>query len=416
MTVADRLLRMFTLLLGEGPPLRVRGWDGSTAGPPDAPVVDIRSRQAIRRLVHEPNQLGLGRAYVAGELDVEGDVYEVLDTLSVIAGRQVAALDKAQLLKEATLLGAIGKEPAPPPEEIHLAGAKHSRDRDRAAISSHYDAGNEFYRLLLGPSMVYSCAYWAGPDATLEEAQRDKLQLICKKLELGPDSRLLDVGCGWGSLALHAAREHGTRVVGVTLSVEQLELARARAAEAGLTDRVEFRLQDYRDVTDGPFDAISSVGMAEHVGDEMYTEYCEHLFELLRPGGRLLNHQISRNPSHPPNEPSFIASFVFPDGDLAPIGTTVGLIENAGFEVRDTEALREHYTSTLRAWSANLEAGWDRAVKLTSEGRARVWRLYMAATALSFRYGQIGVHQVVAVKPAAGGFSGMPATRRAWLG
>ncbi|WP_018352645.1 SAM-dependent methyltransferase [Longispora albida] len=418
MAAAGRLLKVFTTLFGDGLPLRIRAWDGSEAGPEGGPVLWVRDRQALRRIARQPNELGLGRAYVAGELDVDGDLYTALERLSVIRGRPLLrAIDKAELLRQATLLGVLGGEPDPPPEEIgHLAGAKHSRDRDRAAISHHYDVGNEFYRLVLGPTMVYSCAYFTAPAATLEEAQQAKLDLICRKLGLGPGSRLLDVGCGWGSLALHAAKEYGADVVGVTLSEQQLELARERAAQAGLDGRVDFRLQDYRDVADGPFDAVSSVGMAEHVGEEEYAGYCARLFELLRPGGRLLNHQISRSPASSPAQPSFIESYVFPDGDLSPAGLTLSLIEGAGFEVRDFESLREHYTSTLLAWAANLDAGWERAVKLTSEGRARVWRLYMTASALGFKYGQIGVNQILAVRPLPGGGSGMPPTRAEWLG
>jgi cyclopropane-fatty-acyl-phospholipid synthase len=228
--------------------------------------------------------------------------------------------------------------------------------------------------------------------------------------------RLLDVGCGWGSMALHAAAEHGAQVVGITVSRAQAELARKRVAEAGLTDRVEIRLQDYRDVDDGPFDAISSIGMAEHVGVEPYLHYARHLFELLRPGGRLLNHQIARRPGPAdPDHESLISTYVFPDGELAPLGTTVSLIEDAGFEVRDVQALREHYALTLREWVRNLEEHWDEAVRLTSPGRARVWRLYMAGSALSFERNRIGVNHVLAVKPLTAGRSGLPLRRHGWL-
>jgi cyclopropane-fatty-acyl-phospholipid synthase len=264
--------------------------------------------------------------------------------------------------------------------------------------------------------MVYSCAYWDKPDAALEDAQRAKLDLICRKLDLQPGQRLLDVGCGWGSLALHAAREYGVRVLGVTLSTEQADYARKQVAEAGLTDQVEIRIQDYRDLDDGPFDAISSVGMAEHVGTGPYLEYAKILYGQLKVGGRLLNHQISAiHPEPKTGGRSFIDAYVFPDGELAPVGTTVSIIEEAGFEVRDVQALREHYALTLRAWVANLESQWSQAVRLTSAGRARVWRLYMAASALAFEQGRIGVNQVLAVKTRRDGTSGMPPTRAAWL-
>ncbi|PRY27176.1 cyclopropane fatty-acyl-phospholipid synthase-like methyltransferase [Pseudosporangium ferrugineum] len=229
--------------------------------------------------------------------------------------------------------------------------------------------------------------------------------------------RLLDVGCGWGSLALHAARGYGVDVVGVTLSGEQADYARKQVAEAGLTAHVEIRVQDYRDVDDGPFDAIASVGMAEHVGIEPYEEYARILYAQLKPGGRLLNHQIAAlHPEPLPGrrERTFIDAYVFPDGELAPVGTTVSALERAGFEVRDVQALREHYARTLRAWVANLEADWTTAVRLTSPGRARVWRLYMAASAIAFEQGRIGVNQVLCVKARRDGSSDMPATRAGW--
>jgi cyclopropane-fatty-acyl-phospholipid synthase len=313
--------------------------------------------------------------------------------------------------------------PAPPREEVRrVRGHLHTRRTDRRAISHHYDVGNDFYELVLGPSMVYSCAYWRAPEAeggTLEEAQRDKLELVCRKLGLQPGQRLLDVGCGWGSMAIHAAREHGVSVVGVTLSHEQAAYARKRVADEGLTDRVEIRVQDYRDVADGPYDAISSIGMAEHVGAERYLEYAQDLYALLKPGGRLLNHQIARRPERDESAyrvDEFIDAYVFPDGELAPVGTTVTQLERAGFEVRDVESIREHYALTLRRWVANLETHWERAVRLTSPGRARVWRLYMAASALSFEHNRIGVNQVLAVKTPEPGGSGMPLRSRTWNG
>jgi cyclopropane-fatty-acyl-phospholipid synthase len=315
-------------------------------------------------------------------------------------------------------LGIVGPQPKPPLEEMAMSGSRHSKRRDRQAISHHYDVGNDFYADVLGPSMVYSCAYWTSTDPAygLADAQRDKLDLICRKLELKPGMRLLDVGCGWGSLALHAAREYSVRVLGITLSTEQADYARKQVAEAGLTEQVEIRIQDYREVDEAPFDAISSVGMAEHVGTGPYAEYAGILYRQLRPGGRLLNHQIAAiHPEPKPSYRTFIDAYVFPDGELAPLGTTVSLIEEAGFEVRDVQTLREHYGRTLRAWVANLEAEWSDAVRLTSPGRARVWRLYMAASALAFEAGRIGVNQVLAVRPHRDGTSDMPPTRAGWL-
>ncbi|MEJ8635473.1 cyclopropane-fatty-acyl-phospholipid synthase family protein [Streptomyces sp. MS2.AVA.5] len=428
--MADAALRLTTVaeeLLGFPLPVRVRAWDGSESGPPGAPVLVVRHRRALRRLLWRPGELGLARAWVAGEIDVEGDLYAALDLLSGIIWEREEDLAPAvhpvrdpRLRTAARALLRIGgalPPPPPPPEEVRRrSGPLHTRRRDRQAISHHYDVGNGFYEQVLGPSMVYSCAYWSD-GGTLEEAQRDKLDLVCRKLALQQGDRLLDVGCGWGSLAMHAAREYGAQVTGITLSREQAAYARKRIAEAGLTDRIEIRVQDYRDVRDGPYDAIASIGMAEHVGQVRYLEYAEQLLTLLRPGGRLLNHQIARRPER--NEADyrldpFIDRYVFPDGELAPLGRTVATLELAGFEVRDVESIREHYALTLRRWVANLEADWRRAVRHSSPGRARVWRLYMAACALAFEHSKIGVNQVLAVRTPHSGDSGLPLRARDW--
>ncbi|WP_042412763.1 class I SAM-dependent methyltransferase [Streptacidiphilus anmyonensis] len=478
------LRELLTHLLGVEPPFRVRTWDGAEAGPADAPLLALTDRRALRHLLWAPNELGLARAYVSGAITLPGEdedadsteLYELLRRLAALAedrpelslrptmrqgsapgsgpasepgsgpgvrsesgvrsrsgAKPGSALspgslkalfgpDSRRMVATAARLGAIGPRPAIPPEEMRRSrGPVHTLRRDRAAISHHYDVGNDFYRLVLGPSMVYSCAYWPPGTATLEAAQEAKLDLVCRKLglhQLPPGSRLLDVGCGWGSMLLHAARRYGVTGVGVTLSAEQARMARERIADAGLTDRVEIRLQDYREVVDGPFDAISSIGMAEHVGSAMYLRYAKTLHGLLRPGGRLLNHQIGRRPTAP-GQPyrlsPFIAAYVFPDGELAPIGTTVSLLEQAGFEVRDVESLREHYALTLRRWVTNLQEEWTQAVKLAGLGRARVWRLYMAACALAFEENRIGVNQVLAVRNGPGGTSELPLSRRAWL-
>ncbi|GAB2950118.1 cyclopropane-fatty-acyl-phospholipid synthase family protein [Streptomyces pseudoechinosporeus] len=426
----DAALRLKTLLeqlLGAPLPVRLRAWDGSEAGPPGAPTLVVRNRRALRRLLWKPGELGLARAWVAGDLTVDGDLYAVLDLVSgLVWERGEDARSLRETLRDPEARAAVRGllmmawpplPPAPPREEVRRRTHLHTKRSDRRAISHHYDVGNDFYEIVLGPSMVYSCAYWPTPDATLEDAQRDKLELIARKLDLKPGGRLLDVGCGWGSMAIHAAREHGVSVVGVTLSHEQAAYARKRVADEGLTDRVEIRVQDYRDVADGPYDAISSVGMAEHVGSERYLAYARTLFALLKPGGRLLNHQIGRRPRRDESAyevDEFIDAYVFPDGELAPIGSTVTQLESAGFEVRDVESIREHYALTLRRWVANLEAGWPLAVRLTSPGRARVWRLYMAASALAFEHNRIGVNQVLAVRTPGSGASGMPLRARTW--
>lgn len=424
---ASRLTALAEELLSEPLPVRVRAWDGSESGPPDAPVLVIRRRRALRRLLWKPGELGLARAWVAGEIDVEGDLYEALDHLSgFLWDRGADAEDAVHPVRDPAVrafargllqLAGPWPPPAPPSEEVRRrTGPLHTRRRDRAAVSHHYDVGNDFYALVLGPSMVYSCAYWED-GGNLEDAQRDKLDLVCRKLALKEGDRLLDVGCGWGSMAMHAARAYGARVIGITLSQEQAAHARKRIAEEGLTDRIEIRVQDYRDVRDGPYDAISSIGMAEHVGSVQYRAYADALYALLKPGGRLLNHQIARRPEKDETAyriDAFIDAYVFPDGELAPVGRTLATLEEAGFEARDVETLREHYALTLRRWVANLERHWEQAVRAASPGRARVWRLYMAASALSFERNRIGVNQILAVRPLEGGGSRLPLRARTW--
>lgn len=438
---AERLVALARQAWGGPLPLRVRAWDGSEAGPSGAPVLVLRDRRALHRMMWKPGELGLARAWVAGEVDIEGDLYEALDSMGrlvwhrparrerssdgrVRAGmlRTRAALaspQRARLAAELVSLVGMAAPPEPPAEERRgRVGPLHSLRRDRAAISHHYDVGNDFYARILGPSMVYSCAYWEHAGMNLEDAQRAKLDLVCRKLQLRPGQRLLDVGCGWGAMVLHAVEHYGVEAVGVTLSEEQATLARKRVAEAGLTGRAEIRVCDYREVVDGPYDAISSIGMAEHVGSTRFREYAGLLRELLVPGGSLLNHQIARRPSSGRGRyrtDEFIDRYVFPDGELAPVGTTVALLEEAGLEVRDVESIREHYGRTLRAWVSNLEQHREELQELATAGRIRVWHLYLAASALAFERRQIGVNQVLAVRTDANGSSGMPRTRAEWL-
>ncbi len=421
---ADRVVLILERLLGAPVPIRIRAWDGSIAGAADGPMLSINSRRALRRLLWQPDEVGLGRAWVSAEIDVDGDLEQAMTQFENIGRdlatrRRLSTGERVEVLRTAARLGVLGLPPKRPPEEISLTGQRHSKSRDRVAVTHHYDVGNDFYEIVLGPSMTYSCAYWARPDDptySLEDAQRDKLELICRKLGLGSGMRLLDVGCGWGSLVVHAAREHGVHAVGITLSQEQAEFAHKRVVDAGLTDLVDIRVQDWRDVSGEQFDAIASVGMAEHLGSEQWEEYARTLHGLLVPGGRLLNHQIIRRPG--PKRPSrtFITAFVFPDGELLPLGDVVTAIESADLEVRDVESLREHYARTLRRWVINLERQWDRAVELAGSGRARVWRLYMTGSARSFDAGRIGVAQVLAVRRQNDGGSGLPATRASWLG
>lgn len=417
-SAATRVRTLLESVLGPDLRLGVRGWDGSYAGPADPPaLIAVRSALALRRLVWSPNELGLARAYVAGDMDVEGDLYSALQFLETRdAARRLENRSAAHRLfvsaSAVAALRGIGPPLGPPAEEAKGRGLRHSRRRDAEAIRHHYDVGNDFYRLVLGPSMTYSCAFWPPGTVTLEDAQDAKFELISRKLDLVPGMRLLDVGCGWGSFATYAARAHGVDVVGVTISPAQAELARSRAAAAGVGDRVEIRLQDYRDIADGPYDAVASIGMSEHVGRSQLSIYAGRLAALLAPQGRLLNSAISR-PGRVSGRSgkTFISRYVFPDGELHSVARMIEELETAGLEVRDVQSLREHYQRTLLCWERNLEERWEQAAALVGLPRARIWRLYMTASAVAFGAGRIGVDQVLAVR-TAGGVAGMPASRR----
>jgi cyclopropane-fatty-acyl-phospholipid synthase len=415
-TAAEALAPLFHAVLGNELRLEVRFWDGSRLGPDDSPArVLLRSPDAVRRILWSPNELGFARAYVLGEADIEGDTFTALSLLTREAPAQlrIGTRTLLQTLRAARRLGIVGPPLPPPAEEIRLRGGLHSRRRDAAAVSHHYDVGNDFYRLVLGESMTYSCARFVGGDETLEEAQAAKYDLICRKLGLQPGMRLLDVGCGWGGMVMHAALHYRTAGVGITLSRQQYELARKRVADAGLADWVEIRLQDYRDLdgSDERFDAISSIGMFEHVGRARMAAYFDVLGSCLRPEGRLLNHAISTPDGASYDRRSFMARYVFPDGELQDVADVVAAMERTDLEVRDVESLREHYGRTLRHWVANLDGRWDEAVELVGPVRARVWRLYMTGSATSFESGEVAVHQVLGVKPRSDGSSGMPPSR-----
>lgn len=417
-SVAHALRAALRTAMGEDIPVRFEFWDGSATGDPSAGRVRVHRPVAIRRILWAPGELGIARAYVAGDLDLDGDIYAILTALrdAVPADLRFGVRMVPAVARGALEIGAVGPPPTPPAEETRLYGLLHSRSRDARAIGHHYDVGNDFYRLVLGPAMTYSCARFVTDDVSLAEAQASKHELICRKLGLHERAgrRLLDVGCGWGSLAIHAARHHRATVVGVTISREQVDLARQRVAQAGLTGQVEIRLQDYRDVRGEVFDAIASVGMSEHVGHKRAPAYFDTLHALLVPEGRLLNHAISSVGGSRLGRRSFAGRYVFPDGELMDVGDQVLVMEQSGFEVRDVESLREHYAVTLRRWVANLESQWDRAVALVGEARARVWRLYMAGSAVGFDDGGIAVHQVLGVRPTDDGSSGMPRTRADW--
>jgi cyclopropane-fatty-acyl-phospholipid synthase len=422
-SVADTLRPFVRRLVAGELPVGIRFWDGSSLGAAEASaVIVVRSPAALRRMLWAPGELGLARAYVAGDLDIQGDVFAVLSLRDRLAsGRggpdlHLGATGVARLARAAVALRALGLPPPRPAEEARLRGRRHSKKRDASAVRHHYDVPSDFYRIVLGESMTYSCAYFPSPKLSLEQAQDAKHDLVCRKLGLRPGMRLLDVGSGWGGMAIHAAKHYGVTAVGITLSPPQAELAAKRVVEAGMADRVEIRIQDYRDVSDGPYDAVSSIGMFEHVGAALAPRYFGALFGLLAPAGRLLNHAISRPAgSSGIDRRSLIGRYVFPDGELLEVGRTVTAMQRAGFEVRDVESLREHYALTLRRWVANLEGRWEEAQRLSSSARARIWRLYMAGSALSFEAGRVSVHQVLGVKPGPQGFGGMPMTRAAFV-
>ncbi|EKT81050.1 cyclopropane fatty acid synthase [Rhodococcus opacus M213] len=423
-TVAAELDKALRPLVRGELPVHLTAWDGSTAGPVTAPRVVLRSPDALRRLLWNPGELGAAQAYVTGEIDVEGDLGEALAHVWAVArerglnGVRPSPTTVAKVLRVAAKLGVVGGPLPAPATQANIRGRLHSLLRDRAAISHHYDLSNDFYALILDPQMAYSCAYFTrnapgtpqNSDYELEDAQRDKLDLVCRKIGLEPGMRLLDVGCGWGSLSLHAAAEYGAHVVGVTISREQKAFIDKRIAERGLQDRVEIRLQDYREVPDGPFDAVASLEMGEHVGEKNYARYAQALYDNAKPGARVLIQQMSRTGHHPGGGP-FIESFIAPDMTMRPVGESVAYLERAGLEVRDVHGLRDHYVWTVDAWLEKFESRWDDVVEMVGLEMARVWRLYLVGGGMSFEQGRMGVDQILAVKPTAAGRSLMPAVR-----
>ncbi len=419
MSVAAKLSALMTPLVGTELPVRIHAWDGSEAGPANAPVLRITSRRALRRLLWQPDELGIAQAYITGEIDVPGGSRELADGLRTVweksrtTGSGPITLTAREKLSAATLalrLGALGPRPTVPASQAKLTGTLHTRARDRAAIAHHYDLSNEFYSLILDESMAYSSAYYETDDLTLAQAQRAKLDLICRKLGLRPGMRLLDVGCGWGSLSLHAAEHYGVRVLGVTISGQQHEFIGKRIAERGLSDRVEVRVQDYREVAEQPFDAVSSIEMGEHVGEHNYPVYAGALFSHVKPTGRLLLQQMSRRSDAAPGGGPFIESYIAPDMHMRPLSETLGFLERAGFEIRNVQALREHYVRTVDAWLETFESHYSEAVAMVGDEMARVWRLYLVGGGLSFEEGRMGVDQILAVRPSPSGTSHLPPT------
>ncbi len=411
-------------LMKDGLPFRFEAYDGSVAGPKDATYTfRLLNERGLAYIMTAPGDLGFGRAIVAGDLEVDGvhlgNPYEVLKHVkSRLSLRMPPPAEVVQIVRS---LGVGNLRPPQPPPEEHLPrwrraleGLRHSKARDAEAIHHHYDVSNRFYEYVLGPSMTYTCAVFPRQDATLEEAQFEKYDLVARKLDLKEGDRLLDVGCGWGGMVRHAAQHYGVKVIGVTLSEQQALWAQQKIKEQGLDHLAEVRHGDYRDVVETGFDAVSSIGLTEHIGVRNYPSYFTFLSSKLKDGGRLLNHCITRRDgSLPPSPGAFIDRFVFPDGELAPVGRIVSAAHDNGLEVRHVEDLREHYALTLKGWNENLEAHWDECLEEVSLGTAKVWGIYMAGSRLAFERNELGLHHVLAVKVGADGDAHFP-LRPAW--
>lgn len=418
------LAEILEAFAGRRLPLRFTAYDGSSAGPPDAALgLELKTPRGATYLATGRGDLGLARAYIAGDLEIHGvhpgDPYELLTAL---ADELVFRMPPPRTM--ARVVRSIGIEHlrpvAPPAQEVPprwrrvASGLRHSKARDAEAIHHHYDVSNTFYEWVLGPSMTYTCACYPRPEASLDEAQENKYRLVFEKLRLKPGDQLLDVGCGWGGMVRYAARR-GIRAIGVTLSKEQTSWAQQAIAEEGLSDLAEVRYGDYRDIAESGFDAVSSIGLLEHIGVRNYPSYFRFLQARLRPGGLLLNHCITRPDNR--SEPStrgFIDRYVFPDGELTGSGRIIREAQDVGLEVLHEENLRPHYALTLRDWCANLVAHWDDAVAEVGLPTAKVWGLYMAGSRLAFESGGIQLHQVLAVRPDGRGGNGDLPLRPWW--
>jgi cyclopropane-fatty-acyl-phospholipid synthase len=378
-------------------PFTIELWDGSrirsTSANGAGPTFTARSKDALAYAVAAPGQLGLGRAYVAGEIEVD-DMDAVIGLLNEWRPPPVGTATKARLIAAALRAAGVRRPPPAPKAELHLRGRKHTTERDREAVRHHYDVGNEFFSLFLDESLTYSCAIFSRGAKTLEEAQETKLELVCTKLGLQAGQRVLDVGCGWGSFPIHAARHHGVHVTGITLSPPQAELARRRVAEAGLTDRVEIRVADYRELADEPFDAIASIGMVEHVGASQIDRYAHELGRMLRPGGMLLNHGIARVRHGEPEAGPFSERYVFPDAAPLHLSRIIAALEGAGMPTEHVEGFADDYAETLGHWTRRFDANLEEARRLAGDERTRVWRLYLRAARNGFVTGFTSIYQV----------------------
>ncbi len=382
-------------------PFNVRFWDGCTvaATVEPAPTFFVRRPVALAHVLSAPSTLGLGRAYVDGSLAVD-DLDGALRVVDEFEPPPLTRADRVRLAAAAAAAALPGGLPRRPDLELLLRGRLHSAERDAEAVRYHYNVGNDFFALFLDASMTYSCAVFSRGAQTLEEAQRAKLELVAGKLDLQPGMRVLDVGCGWGSFAMHAAREHGVHVTGITLSEPQAQRARELVAEAGLSEQVEIRVQDYRQLPAASFDAIASIGMSEHVGESQIDSYARTLFSLLRPNGKLLNHAIAQlDPAANPLEDVFSTRYVFPDGEPLPLSRVQLALERAGFWTGHIEGFREDYAETLRHWAKRLDEHLAEAEALAGPERTRVWRLYLRSAGRGFEAGDLAVYQIRTRRP-----------------
>jgi cyclopropane-fatty-acyl-phospholipid synthase len=375
-------------------PFAVEFWDGTRlpASGGEGPTFYVRSPRAAAHVLRAPGQLGLGRAYVSGEIEVD-DMDAVIELLDTWQPPPLDRGDLARLLLGAVRAAGLTRPPSRPAAELVLSGRRHSKERDARAVRHHYDVSNDFFALFLDESMTYSCAFFAAGAQTLEGAQEEKLETVARKLALKEGDRVLDVGCGWGSFPLWAATKHGASVVGITLSPPQAERARRRAEEAGVADRVEIRVMDYRDLGGERFDAIASIGMVEHVGEEQIDVYARTLAGLLEPGGRLLNHGISRLRHSDPEAGAFSERYVFPDGEPLHLSRVLLALERAGFVTRHVSEHGADYAETLRHWARRLDENLDEAIRLAGPERVRVWRLYLRAARNGFENGFLSIYQ-----------------------
>lgn len=381
---------------------RVRFWDGSeipsTDGNGDGPTFTLRSPTALAHVLRAPGELGLSRAYVSGTLEVD-DLDRVIDMVDTIQTPQLERADRVRLAIATARACGLTAPPRIPDAELRPHGKLHSKERDARAVRHHYDVSNELFKLFLDESMTYSCAIFSRGATTLEEAQREKVDLVCRKLALKEGERVLDVGCGWGSFVLHAAREYGVRAVGITLSPSQAELARERVAQAGLSDRIEIRVMDYRDLKSERFDAIASIGMVEHVGSAQIDEYARTLASLLGSGGRLLNHGIARlRQGLEEQAGAFTQRYVFPDGVPLQLSRVLLALERAEFVTEHVEGFAQDYYRTLGEWIERLDANYERAEQLVGPERLRVWRLYLRGARNIFKVGFVSIYQTRAIR------------------